>query len=446
MPSTQSCALLAAAALLPLSAFGATVTSNADSGEGTLRAALEAGETTIEIDPSVGDIDLDSPLVYAGREALTLRGSGQTIDGAGFGTDPILTLADGASLKVSDLTFDAGGGDEDGPYERLVNEGGGKAIFIDVPLDATGVVSLAMRDVVVRGTGNHGVHVSDCVLDDGDPDACGAGATGDGEGSDAGVRVHLVRVLIEESGFGKQDADGLRVDERGPGSIFFYSKDSTFYRVGADGVELDEGGVGRVAINVRDNAFIENGEFCLVGPFDPEDGDDPCNDDGEPDVDDGFDIDEEGPGSIVGYVISSQVVDNYDEGLDFDEAGSGGTNLHFYDIYSDGNEDEGIKVSEEDGGDNKAELVGVITDGDLEFEEEGNGHIVVSLTDSAVGDDLQFEEADHGVVDISIYDSIVADEVQVAADDGIENTIDGYYKVRNSDIGDTDFEGYILEY
>ena len=103
-------------------------------------------------------------------------------------------------------------------------------------------------------------------------------------------------------------------------------------------------------------------------------------------------------------------------------------------------------MSEEDDGDNKAELVGVITDGDLEFEEEGNGHIVVSLTDSAVGDDLQFEEADHGVVDISIYDSIVADEVQVEADDGIENTIDGYYKVRNSDIGDTDFEGYILEY
>ena len=42
MPNTPSCALLAAAALLPLSAFGATVTSNADAGEGTLKSGARS--------------------------------------------------------------------------------------------------------------------------------------------------------------------------------------------------------------------------------------------------------------------------------------------------------------------------------------------------------------------------------------------------------------------
>lgn len=60
----------------------AVVTSGADSGPGTLRAALATGAGQVVIAPSVGTVALLSPLTWSGT-SLVLVGSGHVVDGAG---------------------------------------------------------------------------------------------------------------------------------------------------------------------------------------------------------------------------------------------------------------------------------------------------------------------------------------------------------------------------
>lgn len=412
--------MLLVAASLPTAAFAgqrAIVTNGHNAGPGSLRAALHSGATRILIKRSVHEINVTETLEYPGTAPLRIIGTGQTIDGSSLSdeTTPILAITQGANLTVKNLTLDAGGGNANGPYNRL-NQGGGKGLFVDVPADRTGIVELRLVNVTVMGTGNHGIHVSDCSLED----DCGDGAGGGGDGSPASISVSLRGVLVEDSGNGKQDADGLRVDDRGDGDIYFFATRSAFIDNGADGVELDEGNNGSVYATVRNTTFDFNGEYCLIGPFVP--GDD-CDDDGDPDVDDAFDIDEAGPGWIAAWLRNLTVINNFDEGLDFDEADEGGAEVYVTSLYSRNNEDEGIKVSEEGDGSNTVRMRRVTTDGDLEFEEE-----------------------DGGVADISIFRSFVGDDMQIEADDGDATTTDGFYKERGTTVvGDLDFEGDIVE-
>ena len=412
---------LFASLLVPAVVFAAPpakVTNGNNDGAGSLRAALSSGATKIVIKPSVSTIVVTETLEYTGMAPLSIHGTGQTIDGSGL-TDnsaPILEVTDGADLSIRNVTFDAGGGNANGPYNRE-NQGGGKGIFVDVPFERTGVVSLDLTNVTVMGTGNHGVHVSDCTLGD----DCGGGSGGGGNGSTASIDIRLVDVLIIDNGNGKQDADGFRVDDRGDGSITFFATNSAFVDNGADGIELDEGNNGDVVIHVSNSIFDFNGEYCVIGPFDPKDFDDPCNDDGEPDVDDAFDIDEAGDGSVVGRVVGLTVVNNFDEGLDFDEEGAGGFDLDVVNIYAENNADESVKSSEEDDGNTLARLRSVITDGDLEFEEEGVG-----------------------IVDVTINGSYVGDDMKLAAENVGPDTTGGFYKARGTTVDDElDIEGDI---
>ncbi|MEO1594925.1 MAG: hypothetical protein AAFS02_06730 [Pseudomonadota bacterium] len=399
----------------PAAAGGFGVVWNAnDDGRGSLRQALDSANTIVIL-PWVGTIPASSTLIYDGHAPLTIIGTRQTVDGANLENNlsPVLEVSQGADVYISKLTLDAGGGNENGPYNRL-NPGGGKGLFVDVPLDRTGNVKVTLRDFTVRGTGNHGVHISDCTLDD----DCGGGSGGGGDGSSAGVEVYLTRVTIEDSGNGKQDADGFRVDDRGPGDIYFYARRSVFFDNGADGVELDEGNEGDVIFNVARSRFEFNGEYCVVGEFVP--GDD-CDDDGEPDVDDAFDIDEAGPGGLYGTGRNLIIVDNFDEGLDFDEEDGDGIDIVLANIFGEGNEDETVKTSEEGEGDNIVRIRNITDDGDLEFEEEDGGIVGVTLIDSFVGDDLQIE-----------------------ADDGDPDTTDGFYRGVNTTVADElQFEGEI---
>mgnify|MGYP001815462063 CR=1 FL=1 len=400
-----------------LAAPAALVTSNANDGLGSLREALASGATKIEIDESVGTIFVTETLKYTSIDPLKLVGSGQIIDGSGL-TDnlaPIFAVMMGADLSMSDLDFEGGGG-----YD-FDNQGGGKGIFVKVPTDREGVVSLQLTNVSVFGVGNHGIHVSDCTL----ADACGSGGGGGGEGSPASVEVSLVDVLVDGAGFGKADADGVRVDERGDGDIFFSAVNSRFMFVGADGVELDEGNDGSVLLQVRNNLFEYNGEYCLGD--DQNNLSDACNDDGDPDVDDGFDVDEAGPGSIMGFVRNNYVLFNYDEGLDFDEEDAGGFDVIFASNVAIGNEDEGLKLSEEDGGDITATLRS-------HYSESNNG--------SKEG--IEIEEEDGGIVTVVVTGSTFIggedEELKIGEDDDDGGTV----KMRGTDVM-TDLEDSLTE-
>lgn len=448
-------------------AMPAAVTNGNDTGAGSLRAAIEAGAQDIVI-ATDQDIMITSPLVYSGSQPLSIIGTGQTISTLEHIT--LLTVSEGANLTVIGVNFAGPGGYD---INNQAPEGqAGKGIFVDVRDDQTGTVKLVLKDVTVSGVANHGVHVSDCDL----ADDCGGGGGGAGGGSDAQIVVELDNVTIDGVGLGKFDADGLRVDERGEGNIFMTASNSSYINVGADGVELDEGQSGGVRATVTNSSFADNGSYCDPaqlegelenflagvddeGEFDESEqitpdslpgpvtgsADDGCfeyvvdtYDSGfveayeyAIDVDDGFDIDEAGEGSLIATVVSSTVTDNLDEGIDFDEEDNGSINVVFVGTIATGNTDDGFKMSEEGG----AGVRGLVTDSEASsnggkgfvFEEADDGGVVVEVygtmtSDNDDSDDTGIEavQEDAGTGKLTVSDSTIADGIDTDGVDLIE--------------------------
>ena len=440
------------------------VTSAADRGDGTLRHALSlatAGEVDRVVVATEGDIQIRYGLIYGGSQALSIVGTGQTVLSANDAT--LLTSLGGGDLSIMGLSFQGPGGFS--INERSDIDGvSGKGIFVDVPDGATGTISLYLTNVAVSQVGNHGIHVSDCTL----ADACGGGQDGSGDGSDASITLLLQNVTIDDAGNGKFDADGLRIDERGPGSVHLSVDGSLFTNVGADGVEVDEGQAGSVFATVTNTNFTANGGYCdpsILDAFMPDadegefsDGeasldDIPSAERGSPDdgcfeleydlydsgsveafeigidLDDGIDFDESGSGSIFASMVDVAITDNLDEGLDFDEADEGNIIINIIDSVATGNRDDGFKVSEEDDG-------GIVTivSNSTAMENGGKGFVFEAEDDSALfadfngvstsnnddGDDTGLELVNEGensgfanVSNSSIADGIDADGVAV---------------------------------
>ena len=383
----KTLALSIGAALLTTTAYAAPiqVTSSKDSGEGSLRAALEmvaAGSADSIIITTEDDIEITSTLTYNGHTPISIYGNGQTIE-----TDKnidLLAITAGANLNISHLKFEGPGG------FSITNRGdqqgeAGKGIFVNLRNDQTGTVTVTLNDVEVSGVAYHGIHLSDCDI----AKDCGAGAGGQGDGSAASIAVNAYNVKVHNVGYGRVDGDGLRVDERNEGDILFTAHNSSFTKVGADGVELDEGQNGSVIVNATNVDFSNNGDYCqkdlleklLPSPVEAEFKDGEMSEDKVPmaitgsaddkcferevdlyasgsveayefgiDYDDGFDIDEAGNGGIKAVIYSSTIHNNLDEGLDFDEEGEGNVEITVIDSKASGNTDDGFKVTEEDNG------------------------------------------------------------------------------------------------
>lgn len=424
------------------------VTSSADTGEGSLRAALTAAaaQDAATIILTGGDIAIETTLAYDGTAPLTIMGTGQTISSTQNVT--LLAVTQGADLTISNVDLQGPGGfsidargDADGPA--------GKGLFVDVRDDQTGTIAVSLSNVSVTGTAGHGIHVSDCTL----ADECGGGGGGAGEGSPASIVLDLVDVRVTQTAFGSFDADGVRVDERGAGDILFGAAGSVFEGVGADGVELDEGQDGDVRVSVTASVFAANGAYCdparlaafmpdaAEGEFDqgviaadaipgPVAGspDDQCferevelYDDGTVedyefaiDVDDGFDIDEAGPGHILATITDSTMTGNLDEGFDFDEEGPGGIDASFVQVTASGNTDDGYKLSEEDAGDVLALVSNSSATGNggagFVFEESDDGDVSVTVTrsrtsgndDGELGLEVVQEDDGAGLLQVSL--------------------------------------------
>jgi hypothetical protein len=396
------------------------VTSNADSGAGTLRAAIEAASaetSAVQIVVATDNIVLGSGIDYRGREPLTLIGQGQTI--AVIGDDTILTVSQGADLTVSDLSFEGTGGYS--INDRADGDGKtGKGIFVDLRDDQTGELNVVLNNVSVRNVAGHGIHISDCSL----ADDCGGGSGGAGGGSPASISLSASNLTIANVGHGRFDSDGLRIDERDAGGISVTLAGALFENVGADGVELDEGQDGDVVVSASGAQFLRNGAYCdpdLLAEFMPdpdeaefepgvlqpdavpvvtESPDNGCferevdtYEDGSVeayafaiDTDDGFDIDEAGPGSLFVVMGSSVISENLDEGLDFDEEGEGSIHLALKDVTASGNTDDGFKLSEADAGDVHVSATGAVAKGNggkgIVLEQEDGGVLSAAIADS----------------------------------------------------------------
>ena len=160
------------------------VTSGADAGEGTLRAALQSGATRITIGPRVTEINLESTLAYTGTAPLKIFGQGQVISPIAADADfTLLEISNGANTAISGLEFVGNGFDFDNPWNR-------KGYFRQRPAGALryrSTCSLRMwRCEMLPITA---IHVSDCTLGD----DCGAGSGGAGDGSAASIHAILER-------------------------------------------------------------------------------------------------------------------------------------------------------------------------------------------------------------------------------------------------------------
>jgi hypothetical protein len=428
----------------------ALVTNGNDEGPGSLRAALESGANEIVITGSVRTIETESTLEYTGREPLIIRGGKATIQPSGDFT--VLAITEGADLTVSNLSI-AGIGGFDVENQGV---GQGKGIFVDVfgaEVPRSDTVKVVLRNVNVFDVAYHGVHISDCS----GGDACGSGQSGDGNGTDASIRLVLKGVKVDGVGYGVFDADGVRVDERGDGDIVAKITRSKFLNVGADGVELDESGDGNVKVSMRNSSFNFNGGYCApIDPNLPDPADPLCveDDDGELvlDLDDGIDIDEGDGGSVWVKARNIKLLENLDEGFDFDEAGDGDIDLDLVRIRGDMNSDEAIKASEEDAGDIEADLRAIrVTDTQnndgIELEETGDGDMFAALravraTGSGDGSGVEIVQLGGGELEVSVKGSVITDnskdnlKVESFDDDDGDEVGTGTLKVRGSKIED----------
>jgi len=298
-------------------------------------------------------IALTAPVIYTGKQHLTLIGNHAVVDGSKAGSfiqaadltavtqDSSLIFNSAAPLKISDLS--------------IINSAT-RGLTINIPEDATGTdVSIILRNLKITHSALYGLHIDDNSdeFDEGN------------QGSDVGINLVIENSEFIRNGTGAIDFDGVRVDERGPGSITAFITKTIIDDNGGDGIELDEAGAGNVEVAMVDVSISRNGFY------------------NQADLDDGFDIDEAGDGDINASLFNVVIDANLDEGLDFDESGQGDLITRMYQVSANRNSDEGLKFDEQDSGDIRTILsnVKVTKSGDdgIQITEQGEGLVAATL-------------------------------------------------------------------
>ncbi len=288
------------------------VTSSADSGEGTLRAALAAAGA----DPRIGRIGvrkglqpvvLESPLTYAGSQALEIDGHGAVLEGRLL-TDTTLSPTNGALV--------ASGGGDLSVRDLVVRGAGGSGIVVIVPASRAGRIRVTLDRVVLEDNGHHGVLVNDLAGYFADP------FTEDSAGSPAGVMVRVQACRFERNGRRGLDYDGLRVNEGGAGSLDAVVSGSDAVDNGGDGIELDERDEGDASAAFDRTRVLGNGGFSRE------------------DLDDGIDVDEYGPGDLRARLVDVEARRNAQKGVDLTENGEGDLDVIRDRVTQQGNPDD----------------------------------------------------------------------------------------------------------
>lgn len=333
------------------------VTSAADAGPGSFRDAVLAANadpaiSTIEFESGIGSVALEETVVYSGTQALTINGRGATLDGTGLASGSAFLADGGGNLAIRKLSF------EGAP---------GTGLTVDIPDLATGIVEIALSEVVARNNGLHGALINDQAEYFNDP------ASTSDSGSAAGLLVTVSGSRFEANGFTDIDQDGLRINEGGPGDLSASIQGSNVLSNGGDGVELDERAVGNAVFSVQRTELSLNGAFTSL------------------DFDDGMDVDESGDGDIIGRFRDVVANGNFEQGLDINENDAGSIQATMQSVQASNNAEEGIEYEEDDdfagGGDIVAQLAGVLAvgngtnggDAGLKLREKGEGNLNVLL-------------------------------------------------------------------
>lgn len=375
-----------------------TVTSNADAGTGSFRAALESANSdrsirSIRFSKNVGTIALIAPLTFTGAQPLEIDGASSTIDGGALGArQSILTADGGGDLAIAGL--------------KLKNAPG-SGLVLKVPEAATGIQEVRLDRLTVTGNGLHGIIINDQTAYFEEPlSEAEAGST-------ASLRVVVTGSQIRDNGFAEIDQDGLRINEGGEGDLTALISGTDVIGNGGDGVELDERANGSALFTVLTSHLDENGAFDAS------------------DFDDGIDVDEAGAGGISGSFWSVTASRNFEQGIDLNENGVGNMTIVILGVTANDNREEGVELEEDDdvagGGDIEALFTNVTTlrngadDGDagLKLREKGDGnlkgHIIGAVASDNNFDGIVMREDAEGSMDIDVTAAVT----QRNAGDGI---------------------------
>ncbi|NOQ64223.1 MAG: hypothetical protein GQ582_06905 [Methyloprofundus sp.] len=309
--------LLAATILLASSNLSAATIVN---DETSFKQAMTQANENITINEIVfaknARINLSAPIIYTGKQDLSLRGNGVLIDGqkaGGFSIAKDLT----ATTKDGSLVFNSSGNIS---IEQLtLLNSASRGIVINIPSDAIGDdIQVSLDKVRVFHSALYGLHIDD------NADEFDTGMLG----SNIGIKLTISSSSFVANGVGAIDFDGIRVDERSKGSITAVITDTHIDANGADGIELDEAGEGDVNATFKNVTLNSNGFYNMR------------------DLDDGFDIDEAGEGDVNVTISHVQANNNMDAGLDFDESDAGSINASISKTKVNGSYDDGIQLSE----------------------------------------------------------------------------------------------------
>lgn len=143
--------------------------------------------------------------------------------------------------------------------------------------------SFSLINVDIVGNRGHGVVINDQTFPEeaGNPDVSPP-IPPNPAGSAASVRVVVAGSTFEGNGFGALDRDGLRINEGGEGNLVAIISLTRAIGNGADGIELDERGPGNVQFDIVASHFSRNGSFDTST---------------DPDLDDGIDVESPAPGT-----------------------------------------------------------------------------------------------------------------------------------------------------
>ena len=272
-----------------------------DVGPGSFRHAINLANSN----PSITRVQflwkwtvaLQHTVYFSGVQDLTIDGGHSTLNAAGAGGDAFVANG-GGNLVVSNLT---------------VRNATGEGLEVQIPPGSTGTVRVSLFNVTIKDNLGHGVLVDDQISN-----------------TDASIDVSVFASRFLGNGFGDIDRDGLRVNEGGLGNLIIKIVLSVSEGNGADGIEADEKGDGDVRVEMFASGVHGNGSFTSA------------------DFDDGFDIDEEGNGSILGKIVLSAANDNYEEGFDFNENHAGDLKVDMLLVEASRNAEEGIDYEEDD--------------------------------------------------------------------------------------------------
>lgn len=356
------------------------VTTSADAGAGSLRAAVEDANADpsiglILISSGAGEIAPLSPIVYTGEQAIRFDGGGRVIDASAVVGNG-LTFAAHRAVTVRNLT---------------VKGASDVGIAVLVPTAASGTVVVSLDNVTVTGNGGHGVLINDQTAYLSDPDATAS------EGSAATLDVRLRDLRSIENEFGTIDRDGVRINEGGEGELRVDMRSLTIVANGGDGIELDERGNGSADFRIAHSSLLRNGAFSAE------------------DYDDGIDVDELDAGDLRGRFTSVVASGNFEQGVDLNENHAGNLVVTMVDVTAADNLEEGIEFEEDDdfagGGDIVAALNRIIANGNgandgdagLKVREKGDGDVDVTMSgveanENAIGGVLVREDAGGNLV------------------------------------------------